>query len=473
VSKEGFFDFHARMKARPTKSSTGGEPISPAEVNRLVEAALKERLPARLAVRGEVSNFTRNRNSGHLYFTLKDAAACLDVVMWASRAEHLKFDPQDGIEVIASGSIGVYTPRGRYQLVCQSLEPVGQGALELAKKRLIEKLAREGLLNADRRRPLPKYPRRIVLVSSPQAAGLADMLKVFSRTPAIQLMIFPVPVQGAGSAERIAEALHILTERHADVNAELIVIARGGGSLEDLAAFDNEAVVRAIVASSVPVVTGIGHEVDVSVADLVADHHAHTPTEAATVATRHWHTAIEFLDQSAWRMNRSVTQNVRTWQQRIEWCARHERFQKPAEWINRHRQRLDDIQRRMTDRAAALTRTATGELDRLNLRLMEHTPEMRLAMLQMKIDALAERVGRASKTVVSTRRDRTDRLTERLKLLNPEAILKRGYSITVQKQSGRIIRNPSEVSIGDRLVTRLAEGSIESDVVDPKQGRLF
>ena len=262
-----------KRRSAAAPSAPGKEPMTVTELTRLIDAAIRAGVPASVTVKGETSNFSFNRASGHAYFTLKDSTACLDCVMFRSDFANVKFQVADGMELLASGNVKVYAAKGKHQLYVNRLEPVGRGALELALAQLRAKLEKEGLFAAKRKREIPRYPARIVIVTSRETAALADMLKVLRRIPALRLMLFHVPVQGEGSGKQIAEGIGFLNRRIGDVGgADLILLGRGGGSLEDLWGFNEEVLARAIAASRIPIVTGIGHEVDVSIADLVADH---------------------------------------------------------------------------------------------------------------------------------------------------------------------------------------------------------
>lgn len=480
MSNEGFFSFHGRTtrakRAAPTLDAVtvDAAAMTPSQVNRLVEQTLKSGLPSTLLVKGEVSNFTRNRNSGHLYFTLKDSGGALDAIMWASRAERLRFEPKDGMELLATGSIGVYVPRGRYQIVVNSLDPVGEGALELAKRQLEEKLRNEGLFEAEGKRPIPLYPRTIAIVTSPQAAGFADVLKVLRRCPWVKLLIYPVPVQGADAAPSVTAALKRLSSNHLDVeNIDLIILTRGGGSLEDLWAFNDEAVARAIAASSIPIITGIGHDIDVSIADLVADHHAHTPTEAATFAIREWIHAQDALEVIGSRATREVRRRIAEGTSQLNAIARHELFRRPTMLIETHRQRVDDLE---SELASALGSRRTTALARLERSAGALSPALIRRLVARGVDQVARLATSLDRTagarIVSAGR-RLDAIGGQLRALSPENVLKRGYSITRLKKSGQTVRSADQVKPGELLETHLADGVVESRATDPKQGELF
>jgi exodeoxyribonuclease VII large subunit len=325
-----FFDFREqvvgpRPKPRSAKplaaargDGAGADVLSVTQLTARIDGVIRAGFPAPLLVKGELSNYRPNPSSGHAYFTLKDAGACVNCVMWKSDAAQLRFTPADGMELLARGHVQVYAQQGKYQLYVSTLQPLGQGALELAFRQLRAKLEAEGLFAPERKRPLPRFPTRVVLVTSSATAALQDMLKVLRRFPWLRLFLYHVPVQGDGCGGRIAEAIRDLNRGMAPLGGppDVILLARGGGSLEDLWGFNEEAVARAVASSRAPVVTGIGHEVDTSIADLVADHHAHTPTEAAQVVTAHWRGARETVDLAAARTGRAVRAIVQDARQR-------------------------------------------------------------------------------------------------------------------------------------------------------------
>jgi exodeoxyribonuclease VII large subunit len=323
-----FFEFREQIttRARSTPAAVAGKIIESADsatltVSQLssqIERAIRGGLPNTLTVRGEVSRPKVHPASGHLFFTLKDAGACIDAVMWKSDLARVKFQVENGLELLVSGTVKVFAPQGKYQLYANRLQPVGAGALELALKQMRAKLEAEGLFADDRKRPLPRFPRRIAIVTSRSTAALQDVLKILRRFPFLDLFLLHVPVQGEGAGQHIAAALRHLSDRQASIGGiDLIVLTRGGGSLEDLWQFNEECVARAIAASTIPIITGIGHDIDISIADLVADHHAHTPTEAATVAVMHWLRAIETVRVSSARLNSFCAARIATARNRL------------------------------------------------------------------------------------------------------------------------------------------------------------
>ena len=520
---QGFFDVHAKLQqprvrsAAPTLAGTG-EMLTVSQLTTQIDRALKGGVPAQVIVKGEVSNYKAHGPSGNLYFTLKDDNACIDCAMFRSDAVSLRFRPEDGMELLATGRVGVYPQRGKYQLYVAALTPVGKGALELALQQLRAKLEKEGLFAAERKRPLPLYPLRITLVTSRETAAFADMLKVLSRFPWLRVSLFHVPVQGDGSAEKIAEALKTLNQNHRAVGTEVIILGRGGGSLEDLWEFNEEVVARAIDASEIPVVTGIGHEIDTSIADLCADYFAHTPTEAAQVITAGWRIVPDLLDSSGIRLRRGIASALQQAGQRLNAVERHEFFRRPMDRIGQLRQLLDDRQRSLALQVGRQVRTADRRLAKLSERLQQHRPkevlarnhrrledlrqamisglmqkisrardrwqqlalragEMhprhRLRLLNQQANALEERFLGAARRDILRRQGLLAAIEGRLNALSPESAFRRGYTMTTLKKTGAIVRDAETLKAGDRIVTRFARGTTVSVVDDAKQLPLF
>ena len=499
---EGFFDVREKLvpRRRGAAAAAGPPPgtdalLSVSAVTQLVERAIRSGVPPTVAVRGEVSNFNHNRASGHAYFTLKDDASVLNCVMFRDAFERVRFTPINGMELMAVGGVRVYAAQGRHQLYVSHLQPLGQGALELAFQQLRAKLEAEGLFAAERKRPVPRYPGRIVLVTSRQTAALQDMLKVLRRYPWVRLVLCHVPVQGEGCGPAMAKALIGLND-HADRlgGADLILLGRGGGSLEDLFGFNDEQLARAIFASRLPVVTGIGHEVDVSIADLVADHHAHTPTEAATVATAGWRTAVDDLRSTSTRLTRVLDGHVRDARHRLAAVAQHEFFRRPTDRLDDLRQRLDDRGRSLELAVHALLRRRAAALHLAAERLGRQTPAARAARLAERLEQVRQRLavavrgqvragsasviaaaGRLDRSTISDLRRRADRLTglaTHLEALSPQRTLERGYTVT-RRAGGPVVRSAADVREPDHLVTRFTDGEVVSVVEDAKQPKLF
>jgi exodeoxyribonuclease VII large subunit len=383
-------------------------------------AQLKEAVESRFSsvwVAGAISNFSRPQ-SGHCYFTLKDDAAQLRAVIWRTAASRLKFDLHDGLDVVCRGSLDVYPPRGSYQMVVSEIEPRGIGALELALRKLREKFAAEGLFDADRKRPLPPFPKRIGFVTSPTGAAIHDFLQVLKRRwNGVEVYVFPARVQGTGAAEEIAAGIKLANRMRPTL--DVLVVGRGGGSLEDLWAFNEEPVVRAIAASRIPTVSAVGHEIDVTLADLVADVRALTPTEAAE----------RIVPSSA-----DVTALVSGFSDRLRRTLRLQ--------IANCRQRLDALGSR-----PALARPMDAVHNRSRL-----------------VDELSTRLHSAMRIYARDQQSRLTAVSGKLDSLSPLAVLGRGYSLTQDRKSRRLITDSKQVRVGQELLTRLSSGNIVSKV---------
>lgn len=484
----GFFEVKAQLAEagrKPASPATGV--LSVSQLTAQIKATLKGAFPKQIAVQGEVSNLSRPNQSGHLYFSIKDAGAVLPVAMFAQAARGLKFELQDGLEVIASGRLDVYEAGGRYNFVASSLVPVGMGALELAYQQLYAKLEGEGLFSPERKRPIPPYPRTIAVLTSRTAAALQDILKVLRRFPFLRVVVVPVPVQGEGAADKIAKALEGVNRVAESLGGvDVILLGRGGGSFEDLFEFSREVVARAVAASAIPVVTGIGHEVDTAIADLVADHHAHTPTEAATFVTRYWAHAAEFCRLADGRLTRRMEQVMAEARRRLERVARAAAFSRPQEFVERRHQRVDEIDTRLslglTGKLAAARRGLEGVAARLSARDPRRVLQYRHKLLFSAEGRLGGAMQRRFRgwegqlTQVGGRLERRgpgallERLSAKLtaaegqlRVLGPESVLARGYSIT-RRPDGSVVRRAAEVAAGEVLITRLADGEVRSRV---------
>jgi exodeoxyribonuclease VII large subunit len=394
-----------------------GEVLTVSEITSAIAELMGEAFP-RIAVRGQISNL-RRQSSGHLYFSLKDEGAQLVCAMWRSSVERLKFRPEDGQDVVASGRIEVYPPHGKYQLIVSSLQPMGLGDLHLRFEELKKKLAAEGLFAPERKRPLPLWPRRVAVITSPTSAAVRDFLRVaFRRMPGAWITVFPVRVQGDGASDEVAAALRE-TPKLGEFDA--VVVGRGGGSIEDLWAFNEETVARAIVACPVPVVSAVGHETDTTIADFAADVRAATPSEAAEIVFPDVEALAAQLADDRSRLRTAVVGRMEGARETLDRLAKHRALAEPAQRLRRIAQDLDVWDER--------------------------------AML-----ALTRRVERA--------RERLSRVAGHLQAVSPLAVLSRGYSITSREGAREALRGVDGVAAGDRLVTRLAAGSLVSEVLD-------
>ncbi|MGI9516226.1 MAG: exodeoxyribonuclease VII large subunit [Pirellulaceae bacterium] len=373
-------------------------------------------------VAGEISNLTQPA-SGHIYLTLNDASAQLRAIVWKTTAEELSFDLENGMEVVCRGEIDIYPPRGTYQLIVRDIEPQGIGALQLALRKLHARLSAEGLFDADRKQPLPRFPRRIAVVTSPSGAAIQDFLKVIDRRwPEVEILIIPARVQGEGSAVQIAQGVMVASRmQHAP---DVLVVTRGGGSAEDLWSFNDERVVRAIAACPIPVISAVGHEIDTSLSDLVADVRALTPSEAG---------------------ERVVPEK----QQVVNVLA--------------------DLQNRLRTALQNAVSHARGRLQALESRRALTSPEDLIRVASRRVDELDLRLVHASGRQMEQQQNRLALISGRLQAISPLNVLARGYSVT-ETIDGTTIRQASDVATGQNIVTRLASGFIESEVVSNEEG---
>ena len=421
-------------------------------------------------VRGEITNF-KAQASGHIYFTLKDAGAQLSCVLFRGEAQVDRAALQDGRRVTLRGDLTVYEPRGQYQLRVTAVELEGVGALQAAFERLKQKLKAEGLFAPERKRPLPRLPQRIGLVTSPTGAAVRDVLHVIQRrNPSLEIILAPCRVQGEGAAAEIAAALRLLNECHAQAERtggrrlDLILLTRGGGSLEDLWAFNEEMVARAIFNSALPVVSAVGHEIDFTISDFVADLRAATPSAAAEILTEGFFSSRQFLAEAGGRLRQlfrqqlaDKTESLARTTQRL---ARLHPRRRLEDWL----QRFDDLQAslaRCVKQAARERRTAWRNLVE---RWARARPALRLKQRRETLRLAGERMRGGLRQQLRHTRDRLETDIARLRLLGPEHVLARGYSITLDAESGAVLRDAGAVRPGQHIRTQLKTGEIRSRV---------
>ncbi len=411
-------------------------------------------------VEGEISNF-RPAPSGHIYFSLKDADAQLPVVLFRRQATLLRFRPEDGLHVLVRGRVSIYEQRGQLQLVAETLEPVGAGSLQLAFEQLKERLKAEGLFDQDRKRPLPAFPRSVGIVTSPTGAVIRDFLNIVGRRHSgLNVLLCPVPVQGDSAPVEIEEALARL---NASGLVDVIVLARGGGSLEDLAAFNSERVARAIAASRLPVVSAVGHETDFTIADFAADLRAPTPSAAAELITEVQHKVAERVASLAVRLERAVRFRLLQARQRVD-SLHAERI----EWrvrthLNRLQQRLDDAVLSLESSVEGSLRQQHRRIADLAGRVMRHDPRHKLGETRERLASRSARLERAMERYVRNLGQHLHATDARLHALSPLEVLQRGYAL-VQDARGSIVRSAVQLSAGDLVRTRLSDGSFVSRV---------
>jgi exodeoxyribonuclease VII large subunit len=392
--------------------------LSVTEITRRIKGVLEMGF-SEVWVQGEISN-CKNHSSGHLYFTLKDEGASLSAVMWRSRVAQLLFRPTDGMKVIVRGNITVYEPRGNYQIDCLQIQPLGIGELQLAFDRLKQKLSAEGLFDEAHKKPLPPYPRTIGIVTSPTGAAIRDMLNILSRRfPALEVIVAPVKVQGIGAAEEIAQAIQDLNSL---TDIDVIIVGRGGGSLEDLWAFNEELVARAIYSSRIPTVSAVGHEIDFSISDFVADLRAPTPSAAAELIVKDRNEIIDILRNFSYTIQNSLVNRLRSSKERVQSLVGSYSFNKPLDILRQRSQRVDEVERRM-------------------VQIVGH---------RLTID-----------------RQRAQSFAKRIQSLDPQLALKRGYTIVYRNQ--KILPSVAQLSEKERITVKFRDGTAESVVESVKK----
>jgi exodeoxyribonuclease VII large subunit len=440
----------------PNELPASDAPLSVGALNRLARGVLERGFPL-LRVVGEVSNLARPA-SGHLYFTLKDEDAQVRCTMWRNRAQTLPFRLNNGMRVEARASVTLYEPRGDFQLAIDGLRADGTGNLFEAFLKLKQKLESEGLFNASLKRVLPRYPRRIGVVTSPAAAAWQDVLAAFARrAPGIELVLYPASVQGDSAPAQLAQSLDTASRRAADDGIEALLLVRGGGSLEDLWAFNDETVARAIRRCAVPVVSGIGHETDFTIADFAADLRATTPT----MASAGYHAAGNELDSIERTLARQVAVRLDTAAQRLD--RAEQRLVHPRAQLARSGEHAARLAQGLTLALQRRLEREHARADSLEVRLRAARPRLTEAVAQHR--RLAERLHAAAARLAPPRHERLASLAAQLESLSPVATLARGFSIT-RDSRGQIVRSAAAVTPGEALSIELARGRIAARVLD-------
>jgi len=433
-------------------------------LNREARSLLESGL-GRLWVEGEISNLARPP-SGHLYFTLKDARAQVSCALFRNRATRLNAEIENGTQVLIQADVSLYEARGNFQLIVSHLEEAGDGALRRAFEQLKQRLLAEGLFEVAHKRPLPAWPRCIGVVTSPSGAAIRDVLTVLKRRfPAIPVIIYPTLVQGEGAAGHIVQALQMAQQR---AECDVLLLTRGGGSLEDLWPFNEESVARAVYACSLPVVSAVGHEIDTVITDYVADQRAATPSAAAELLSPDQHQLAERLAQRQQQLAGRFSLILRQRRERLNWLSGRIRQCHPGRRLQQQAQHLDELQQHLIRAWSQVHTRCRTHLDAARARLHQQNPRQRLQALQTLAGQLAQRLKYCIGIQLTTQREKLARATHALDTISPLATLQRGYSITLDRASGHVIHQATEVSAGDRLETRLARGQIISQVQEIK-----
>ena len=413
-----------------------------------------------VSVEGEVSN-CREAQSGHIYFTLKDDKAQVKCVWFRQQMRGVKFRPEDGLKVMLRGSVGVYEARGEYQIYVESLVPAGRGALQLAFEQLKKKLESEGLFDARHKKSLPLLPSRIGLITSPAGAAVRDVVRILRRRfPNVHVLLAPVRVQGEGAAGEIARAVKFFNQRQ---QVDVVIVARGGGSLEDLWAFNEEVVARAIFESAIPVISGVGHETDFTIADFVADVRASTPSAAAELVVQ---TRREF-DKHIVNLRAALGEQLRyrllVLSRRVHELGARRGFRRPLDLLRQRRQRADEMTARLAHGLRARLEQSRRRLTSAHLRIARFDFRARIATVRRRLDQQSSELGLRAERMLRVRRERMERLRLQLEERGPLKVLERGFAIATDA-SGNVLRSSEGVAVGDAVTIRLHRGKLISEV---------
>jgi exodeoxyribonuclease VII large subunit len=434
---------------------------SVSELSQEIRDLFESRFP-NVWVTGEVSNL-RAAGSGHLYFTLKDDAAQLRAVCFRNQARYLKFKPQDGLAVIARGRLSIYEARGEYQLYVEFLEPAGLGALQLAFEQLKQKLAAEGLFDPARKKPLPTLPHVIGVVTSPTGAVIQDILRVLHRRfRNVNVLIYPVKVQGEGAAQEIAQGIEHFNHK---TPVDVLIVARGGGSMEDLWAFNEEVVARAIATSAIPVISAVGHETDFTIADFVADLRAPTPSAAAELVVHRKQDFVSELDDHRRHVTQMIRLKLSEARQALTELRMNRVFQTLAAHVAERSQRVDDCVAAMERWMRSRLQTARQEWMRASAGVVRYDFMRHLRLKRASLEEREQKFQNDFQRYLMERRNRLTQLEAILKERSPRTILERGYSIT-RDAEGRIIRDAAQVAVGATVAVHLAKGELAAVVKD-------
>ncbi len=433
---------------------------TPSQLNQEVRGMLETVLPS-IWVEGEISNLARP-SSGHLYFTLKDAGAQVRCALFRGRASALRQRPADGDQVRVRAKASLYPARGEFQLIIEHLEPAGEGALQRAFEALKQRLQAEGLFDPAHKRPLPRLPQRLGVITSPTGAAIRDVLQVLQRRfPALPVLIYPVPVQGEAAAPAIVRALE-LAGRRGEVDA--LLLTRGGGSLEDLWPFNDESVARAIRACPVPVVSAVGHEVDVTISDLAADLRTPTPSAAAETLSPDRQTWQEQYSQLGQRLASAARRRLNRDGERLAALERRLAAQHPGRRLRDRAQRLDELETRLHRLGRQTVETRRARLHTAGQRLRVQDPRRRATQERRRVEELAQRLRQAARGRLTASQQRLGNASRALHAVSPLATLERGYAVVQRAEDAAILRRADAVQVGDRIHARLAHGALDCRV---------
>jgi exodeoxyribonuclease VII large subunit len=411
-------------------------------------------------VEGEISNF-RAQNSGHLYFTLKDQSSQISVVMFRSSARLLRFKPTDGMQVVVRGRVTIYEDRGQLQVIAEYVEPKGAGALQIAFEQLKAKLEAEGLFDAGRKKPIPALPKAIGIVTSPQAAALRDILHILHRRHrTANVLIFPAQVQGETASTEVANGVRYFNRAK---NVEVIIVARGGGSAEDLAAFNDEALAWIVAGSHVPVISAVGHETDFTIVDFVADLRAPTPSAAAEMVIRSRQEIEDQVERLGGRLEKAMRYRLLMGRQQLTQLAQHGAFGRMMDVIRRRQQKVDDLVNRLLHAERDVLERQRRRYETLSAAVRHYDLRLVLAGVRRELDARVSSMAAAARNTLLQKRARLERLASQMEALSPVAILERGYAL-VFDADGQLVKDAQRVKAGEDIRARVARGEIEATV---------
>jgi len=441
-------------------SATKKKIYSVSDLNRETKDLLSHHFSV-IQVEGEISNLSQP-SSGHIYFSLKDKKAQVRCAMFKSQLRRLNFIPKNGEQVILSAQVSLYEARGDYQLIATKMQPIGEGDLQLAFEQLKSKLFNEGLFEQSIKQNIPPLPRHIGVITSPSGAAIHDILSVLKRRfPAIPVLIYPTAVQGDAAKFEIAQAIETANQQK---HVDLILLARGGGSLEDLWSFNEESVARAIVKSKIPIISGVGHEVDFTISDFVADLRAPTPSAAAENAVPNQQTWLANFQAIESQLQQLIQRQLSQYSQATNWLEKRLQQQHPGQQYQRHAQTLDNLDARLQRSIQAKIQHQKHLLSNKNTTLQKHNPANRISRYQEQLQYLSNRLNIATHHKVETLKRKQQALIQTLNAVSPLATLERGYSITSLTKSASIIRSSDQLSIDDTIKTRFAHGHVISQI---------
>lgn len=452
------------MRNQDQKNPGGADIYNVTRLNREVRAVLEGSFPS-IWIRGEISNLARPA-SGHIYFSLKDQHSQVRCAMFKNRLRGISFNAENGLEILARANVSLYEGRGEFQLILEHMEPAGEGALQRAFEELKQQLSKEGLFDATHKKSLPAFPGTIGVITSPSGAAIRDILQVCARRyRSARIIVYPVAVQGSASSQEIVKALNLVDKRD---ECDVVILARGGGSLEDMMSFNDEKVARTIFNLKTPLVSGVGHEIDITIADFIADQRAPTPSAAAELVCPDTRELEERLAGLNTQMSRLLKQNLNQLQQTLVHFEK--RLPHPLRQLEILAQRIDNTSMRLQGAAGAMLSKKNALLSDVAGRVQQFNPLHKLDLNRQKNLTLATRLEKAVSYVIETQQNRIKQAVHSLNTVSPLATLERGYAI-VSDEEKVLVRNTAEIKVGDRVNTRLSKGGFQSRIekidIDP------